>query len=176
MTIFPPEYCSNHDDGLLTLHQVIINNANTLITSLAQQCNILPDQVFQLVVVGNPVMIHLFLGLNPSGLAGAPFIGIVTDAFSCRAGELGLLVHCEARLIMPPQGRGFIGSDALAGLLTLPNPAPFPYLYLDIGTNSEVIPADKKGWAASAAAGPAFEGAGIRCGMRAVHGAIDHFC
>lgn len=170
------EYCSNHDDGLLTLHQVIINNANTLITSLAQQCNILPDQVFQLVMVGNPVMTHLFLGLNPGGLAGVPFTGIITDAFSCRAVELGLLAHRDAQLTIPPQGRGFIGSDALAGLLTLPDPRPLPYLYLDIGTNSEVILADKKGmWAASAAAGPAFEGAGIRCGMRAVHGAIDHF-
>jgi uncharacterized 2Fe-2S/4Fe-4S cluster protein (DUF4445 family) len=170
------DYCLSHDDGLQTLHQVIVNNANTLIASLVRQCKSLPDQVYRLVVVGNPVMTHFVLGLNPAGLAAAPFSGIITDAYSCRAGAVGLAAHREALLVIPPQARGFIGSDALAGLLTLPCPPPLPYLFIDIGTNSEVILAGQKGmWAASAAAGPAFEGAGIRCGMRAVHGAIDHF-
>ncbi|MGI6435163.1 MAG: ASKHA domain-containing protein [Syntrophomonadaceae bacterium] len=170
------QYANEHDDGLQTLHQVIINNVNAMIADMAEQSGSKPEQVYQVVAVGNPVMIHLFLGLNPLGLAAAPFAGIITDAFTCQAAELGLVAYRDAKVHIPPPGGSFIGSDALVGLLTLPNPSPLPYLYIDIGTNGEVILADNTGmWAASAAAGPAFEGAGIRCGMRASLGAIDHF-
>lgn len=170
------QYVTQHDDGLQTLHQVIVNNVNAMITSMAEHSGSMPEQVYQVVIVGNPVMTHLFLGLNPLGLASAPFAGIITDAFTCRAAELGLVAYRDAEVHIPPPGGGFVGSDALAGLLTLPSPPPLPYLYIDIGTNGEVILADQTGmWAASAAAGPAFEGGGIRCGMRASLGAIDHF-
>lgn len=170
------QYISEHDDGLQTLHQVIINNINALVGDLAKKSAIRPEQVYQVVAVGNPVMIHLFLGLNPHGLATAPFVGLIGDTFTCPAAELGLVAHRSARTYIPPPGAGFVGSDALAGLLTLPDPPPWPYLYIDIGTNGEVILVEKAAlWAASASAGPAFEGAGIRCGMRAAPGAIDHF-
>lgn len=169
------QYVLSHDDGLQNLQQVIINNANTLITNLTNHVHSVPQEVYKLTMVGNPVMTHLFLGLSPVGLAQSPFCGIISDAYRCRAAELGLLTHPEAELLVPPQAAGFIGSDALVGILTLRQGISLPYLFIDLGTNSEVILAGTEGiYAASAAAGPAFEGAGIRCGMRAAPGAIDH--
>lgn len=170
------EYAAENESGLQTLHQVMVNNINLMIAEMAEQSGSKPEQVYQVAAVGNPVMTHMFLGLNPLGLAAAPFLGIISDAFTCRAAELGLTAYRDAEIHIPPAGAGFVGSDALAGLLTLPDPSPMPYLYIDIGTNGEVILADNTGvWATSAAAGPAFEGAGIRSGMRAGPGAIDHF-
>ncbi len=170
------QYVLNHDDGLQTLHQVIINNTNTLLAHLTKSCSSHPQEIYRLVMVGNPVMTHLFLGLNPAGMAQSPFCGIITDAYRCNAAELGVVAHRKAELLVPPQAGGFIGADALTGLLTLKEPIPTPYVFIDIGTNSEVILDSGGGmWAASAAAGPAFEGAGIRCGMKAANGAIDHF-
>ncbi len=170
------QYVNEHDDGLQTLHQVIVNNVNALISTMAEQISARSKEVYQLVAVGNPVMIHLLLGLNPRGLATAPFVGLIADEITCRVADLGLVAYRGAKLHIPPAGGGFIGSDALVGLLTLPASPPLPYLYVDVGTNGEVILADgERLWAASAAAGPAFEGAGIRSGMRAALGAIDHF-
>ncbi len=169
-------YVMSHEDGLHTLQQVVINNINTILAKLANTCGSQTDRVYRVVAVGNPVMTHLLLGLNPAGLAQAPFCGIITADYRCGAAGLGLMVHPEAELEVPPQAGGFVGADALSGLLTLKEPVVRPYMFIDIGTNSEVILASAEGlWAASAAAGPAFEGAGVRCGMKAASGAIDHF-
>lgn len=170
------QYCAAHEEGLQTLHQVVINNLNQMITSLITGVGANADQIQRLVVVGNPVMLHLFLGLNPQGLAAAPFAGIITDAFSCRARDLNIMAHHSAEIYLPPQLGGFVGADTTAGLLAIPGSLPENFLFIDIGTNGEVIlKSGQRFWAASAAAGPAFEGSGITSGMRAAAGAIDHF-
>lgn len=170
------QYCTAHEEGLQTLHQVVINNLNQMITSLITGMGAHADQIQRLVVVGNPVMLHLFLGLNPQGMAAAPFAGIITDAFSCRAWDLNIMAHHSAEIYLPPQLGGFVGADTTAGLLAIPDGLPEKCLFIDIGTNGEVVlKSGERFWAASAAAGPAFEGSGITSGMRAAAGAIDHF-
>ena len=117
-------------------------------------------------VVGNPVMLSFYLGRSLSGLTRHPF----TSAISERS-----IIKRHRDHVFPVIG-GFVGGDTLAGLYALADRAhaPLTRLYIDLGTNGEVAVMDRRQiWAASTAAGPAFEGAGIACGSLAVPGAID---
>jgi uncharacterized 2Fe-2S/4Fe-4S cluster protein (DUF4445 family) len=167
-------YCLDNSDGLTRLHQVLINNINGAIEELLRDAEISPDDIYDFVVVGNPVMLHLLLGVNPSGFAIAPYSGIVVDELNFSAYELGFIAGDKAMVYILPQAGGFIGADTIGGLLTLQMQKAGIYLFIDVGTNGEVVLC-KKGqfFAASAAAGPAFEGGGITCGARAGEGVID---
>lgn len=167
-------YCLDNPDGLARLHQVLINNINTAIEELLRDTEISPDDIYDFAVVGNPVMIHLLLGINPSGFAAAPYSGVVVDELNFSARELGFTAGNNAMVYILPQAGGFIGADTIGGLLTLQSQKAGIYIFIDVGTNGEVVLC-KKGqfFAASAAAGPAFEGGGITCGARAGAGVID---
>lgn len=115
-----------------------------------------------------------FLGLNPAGFAAAPYVGLFNDQLQCSARSLGLRAAQEAECYILPQIGGFVGADTVAALLSIPMDQNNTYLLVDVGTNSEIVlKHQEEMWAASAAAGPAFEGGGITCGMRAGEGAID---
>ncbi|KUG04736.1 methyltransferase corrinoid activation protein [hydrocarbon metagenome] len=167
-------YCMGNDDGMKTLHQVLINSINICIEELIDEISITEQDIFAFSVAGNPVMLHFFLGLSPAGFAAAPYVGVFNDEIICPARQLGLKSAQEAECYILPQIGGFVGADTIAALLSIPENDDHTYLLVDIGTNGEVV-LSKKGqmWAASAAAGPAFEGGGITCGMRAGEGAID---
>jgi len=167
-------YCLDNPDGLTRLHQVLINNINTAIEELLRDAEIGADGIYDFAIVGNPVMLHLLLGINPSGFAAAPYSGVIVDELNFSAGELGFTAGDNAMVYILPQAGGFIGADTIGGLLTLQSQKAGSYLFIDIGTNGEVVLC-KKGqfFAASAAAGPAFEGGGISCGARAGTGIID---
>lgn len=168
-------YCREQADGAELLHQLLIDQLNDM------NAEILPlagenGAIMKVCAVGNPVMLHLLLGLPVNGFAAAPYSGIFSGAVDCAAAGIGLAVDPLAQLQIPPQLGGFVGADAVAGLLTLPTGDEDKDLFIDIGTNGEIVLCHEgKYHAASAAAGPAFEGAGIACGMRAVTGAIDHW-
>mgnify|MGYP001016896811 FL=1 len=119
-------------------------------------------------------MLHLLLGINPSGFAAAPYSGVVVDELNFSARELGFTAGDNAMVYILPQAGGFIGADTIGGLLTLQSRKAGIYLFIDVGTNGEVVLC-KRGqfFAASAAAGPAFEGGGISSGARAGAGIID---
>lgn len=168
-------YTLEHPEGLELMQRIIVNNINTMIETMLSECEQEQDSICKVMVVGNPVMLHLLWGFEVSSLGLAPYTGIFSRAISCQARQLGLNVNPVAPVFVLPQLGGFVGADTTACLLTVPDISEHNYLLLDIGTNGEIVLAYKGTfWTASAAAGPAFEGGGIRCGMRAAEGAIHH--
>jgi len=164
------------DEGLALLQSEIIACLNQLIEKLASSAGIHRYFIYEAVAVGNPCMTHLVLGVRPSNIAFAPFIPAFTEALCVPASSVGLLINPAAKLQLLPGVAGYVGSDIVAGIVAnaIHQPGP-PRLYIDIGTNGEVVLAvDGKLSACSTAAGPAFEGGEITFGMRAASGAVDH--
>jgi len=167
-------YCLENQGGLNDLHQVLINNINAMIENLLISTAVSAESIFETVVVGNPVMLHFFLGLPVTGFASHPYQGLFVDQLSIAAASLKLKVNPGGRIVVLPQINGFVGADTVSCLLNIPDWKKSKFILIDIGTNGEVVIGNKgRLWAASAAAGPALEGGQIRCGMRAVKGAID---
>jgi uncharacterized 2Fe-2S/4Fe-4S cluster protein (DUF4445 family) len=136
-----------------------------------------PDEVYEVAVAGNATMTHLALGIDPEPLGMAPFI-LSTRLFpEVLAAELGLVgaVHPRARAVVFPAFGAYVGGDITAGLLAAGMDRDARVrLFIDIGTNCEIVLGNREWLLATAApAGPAFEGAAIRCGMRAAEGAIE---
>jgi uncharacterized 2Fe-2S/4Fe-4S cluster protein (DUF4445 family) len=167
-------YCLENQDGLAELHQVLINNINAMIEDLLTTAAASVKDVYEMVVVGNPVMLHFFLGLPIAGLATHPCQGLFLDELTVTASSLDLNMNQGGKIVVLPQIGGFVGADTVSCLLNIPNWNKTKFILIDIGTNGEVVIGNRgKLWAASAAAGPALEGGQIRCGMRAAEGAID---
>lgn len=168
------KYCQDNPEGLATLHQVLLNNANSLAEDLLKVVGGGPENIYRYTVVGNPVMLHLFTGLNPAGYASAPYLGVFDSDLYWPVYDMGLTGNREAWVHILPQIGGFVGADTIACLLAVAGEQKHPYLLLDIGTNGELVLSNgEQNWAASAAAGPAFEGGNLTSGMRAAGGAID---
>jgi len=152
-----------------------VRTLNDIILALCEECDESPASVHRLTVAGNTTMQQILLGLDPSPLGEKPFAPAFVAAQTVQAASLGLACHPDAQITVFPQIGGFVGGDTVAGLLashfdTLPRPT----LLVDIGTNGEIaLLKDGRIYAASTAAGPAFEGARIHQGMRAAAGAID---
>jgi uncharacterized 2Fe-2S/4Fe-4S cluster protein (DUF4445 family) len=128
-----------------------------------------------MTVVGNPIMHHLFLGLDPTELGGAPFALTIDGGFSTRAGELGLELAPGAHVYALPCIAGHVGADAAGvALAEAPHLRDELTLIADVGTNAEILYGNReKLLACSSPTGPAFEGAQISCGQRAAPGAIE---
>lgn len=128
----------------------------------------------KILVVGNPAMIHLFLGVDPGPIGVAPYVPAFKEARCTNSAELGFK-HLSLQVDTLPQISGFIGGDILAATLAsdITN-QPEGTLLADIGTNGEIVYKSKSDlYATSCATGPAFEGASITCGMQAIPGAIE---
>jgi len=149
---------------------------NALFAEIAQQAEIEIEQIVDAVFVCNPVMHHLFLGIDPFELGQAPFALATSDSMSLRASDLDLELHPAARLYMLPCIAGHVGADAAAVALSeAPDQSDDLVLLVDVGTNAEIILGNKsKVLACSSPTGPAFEGAQISSGQRAAPGAIEH--
>jgi uncharacterized 2Fe-2S/4Fe-4S cluster protein (DUF4445 family) len=134
-----------------------------------------PAEVYEVALAGNATMTHLVLGIDPEPLGMAPFI-MATRLFpEVLAADLGIGVHPRARAVVFPAFGAYVGGDITAGLLAsgMDRDARIR-LFVDIGTNCEIVLGNREWLLATAApAGPAFEGAAIRCGMRAAEGAIE---
>ncbi len=134
-----------------------------------------PHEVYEVALAGNATMTHIALGIDPEPLGMAPFI-LSTRLFpEVLAADLGLPVHPRARAVVFPSFGAYVGGDITAGLLAsgMDRDARVR-LFIDIGTNCEIVLGNREWLLATAApAGPAFEGAAIRCGMRAAEGAIE---
>jgi uncharacterized 2Fe-2S/4Fe-4S cluster protein (DUF4445 family) len=162
-------------DGLKDLHTAIIDAVNGMTAELCERGGIPADSVYSIAFSGNTTMEHLFCGLSPAQLGQAPFAPAFARGLRQNASELGLRVHPRAVAFVSPVIGGFVGGDTVAGMLaTRLEMLEKPALMVDIGTNGEIVLAAEDGIrAASTAAGPAFEGARITCGMRATEGAIE---
>ncbi|WP_306030661.1 ASKHA domain-containing protein [Stappia sp. MMSF_3263] len=148
---------------------------DALVAKLVADVGATREDVVDAVFVGNPIMHHLFLGIDPTELGGAPFALAVSGAVHTRAVDVGLELNPGARVYMLPCIAGHVGADAAAAALsTRPFEAEAMTLVVDIGTNAEILLGNRERLlAASSPTGPAFEGAEISCGQRAAPGAIE---
>ncbi|MGE5380747.1 MAG: ASKHA domain-containing protein [Methylocystaceae bacterium] len=159
-------YALQGDDNRDLLRRLVINMINHLLAGVDT------SQVKVISIVGNPAMIHLFVGADIRGLSVYPYRGEIEGPMMLTAKEAGLELPGHIPVYLPPGAGLYVGSDALAGAVSLlPQPN---FLLIDLGTNAEIIAMTADKWlAVSAAAGPALEGASIYQGMRAVPGAIS---
>jgi uncharacterized 2Fe-2S/4Fe-4S cluster protein (DUF4445 family) len=156
------------------LGPVIRQEVGGLVSSLLDGSGVAPGGLARVVLVGNTAMHHLFGGLDVAPLAAYPFETPSPGPLSWRAEALGWSRAAGAEVVFLPCLGGFVGSDVLAGIrATGLDRAPQPSALYDLGTNGEIVVGDRdRLTCASAAAGPAFEGARISCGMRAAAGAV----
>ncbi len=166
---------SLHGQNLEKLQDLIVEAVNVLIEQASAQAGIDTKSIYLVSVVGNTTMQHLFLGLSPRHIAVPPFVGVLYAGLDFAARDLGLRIHDGGRVTLLPHVAGYVGADIVAGVLaTGLYREERPTLLIDVGTNAEIVlAANGTLYACSAAAGPAFEGANISCGMRAGTGAVD---
>ncbi len=159
------------------LREAIVDDINNLITTLISRNNIRLSDVMAVVCAGNTAMIHFLLELDPSNLRREPFIPVCTYPPPIRASEVGIKINPRGLLYSLPSIASWIGADVTAGILaTGLYQADELTMLIDIGTNGEIVIGNKD-WmvCCSASAGPAFEGSGVKSGMRAAEGAIEKF-
>ncbi|MDO9541338.1 MAG: ASKHA domain-containing protein, partial [Kiritimatiellia bacterium] len=168
-------FCREDGNGLGQLQRVIVGAMNNIIDKLILEGKIARSDIYEIVIAGNTTMQQIACGINPSALGEMPFVPVFTDALELHASELGLDINPNGRVYIFPQIGGFVGGDTVAGLVASRLiDLDETTLFVDIGTNGEIVLKHKnKIMAASVAAGPAFEGARISCGMRATGGAIE---
>ncbi len=170
-------YTMTEADGLATLQTRVVDTINTLFDQLLAASGVARENVYEAVVVGNATMLHLLLGIDPEPISVAPFIPTLEAAITLPAADIGLRLHPQARLSTLPHLGAYVGADIVAGVLATGlarERDEMLRLYVDVGTNGEIVlGSSKKTLATAAPAGPAFEGAQIKCGMRASDGAIE---
>lgn len=169
------EHVMNDSRGLEHLNKRVIGVINRLLAKLTQAAEISREEIFQVAVVGNTTMSHLFLGLDPTYLASSPFIPVSAHLVRTEAKDVGLEIFAHAPVYMLPNIAGYVGADTLGVILSTGiHKQEGACLAIDIGTNGEIVlAASDKLLTCSTAAGPAFEGAQIQFGMRAANGAIE---
>jgi uncharacterized 2Fe-2S/4Fe-4S cluster protein (DUF4445 family) len=157
------------------LQEKVVAEINQMAGELCRSVGADQEQIADFVVVGNTAMHHLFTGLSVQQLGEAPYVPALRGALNTPAREIGLNGAPGANLYMPPNIAGYVGADHTAMLIAAGlNRTESTALALDIGTNTEIsLAKDGKLVSCSCASGPAFEGAHIHAGMRAVPGAIE---
>ncbi|MGY6695191.1 MAG: ASKHA domain-containing protein [Roseinatronobacter sp.] len=169
-------YVMMNPGGEIEMTRAVREGMNTLIAEIAKEANISTREIMETVIVCNPVMHHLLLGLDPVELGQAPFALATSDALSVDARELDLTaMNPAARAYLLPCIAGHVGADAAAVALSeSPETSEDLVLVVDVGTNAEILLGDKRRvLACSSPTGPAFEGAQISSGQRAAPGAIE---
>ncbi|MEO1143896.1 MAG: ASKHA domain-containing protein, partial [Pseudomonadota bacterium] len=168
-------YVMMNPDGREAMTVAVRAALNALIENVCTEARVEPKDILDLVFVGNPIMHHLFLGIDPTELGGAPFALAVSGAVHNWASDLDLIVNKGARVYVLPCIAGHVGADAAAVTLCEgPHRQDSQMLVVDVGTNAEIVLGNaQRTVAASSPTGPAFEGAEISCGQRAAPGAIE---
>lgn len=168
-------YSMMNPSGADEMTTAVQEGMNALFTQIAAEAQIDRNQIMDAVFVCNPVMHHLFLGIDPFELGQAPFALATSESLSLRAIELNLNIHPAARIYILPCIAGHVGADAAAVALSeAPDKSEDLVLVVDVGTNAEILLGNKdKVLACSSPTGPAFEGAQISSGQRAAPGAIE---
>ena len=164
-----------NEGGANEMTKAVRDGLSELISGAAKQAGCQPDDVLEVVLVGNPVMHHLVLGIDPIELGGAPFALAVDERVDVRADELSLGLHAGSRVYLLPCIAGHVGADAAGVVLAeAPHKQDEIHLLIDVGTNAEIVLGNRNHMlAASSPTGPAFEGAQISAGQRAAPGAIE---
>ncbi len=163
--------------GLKTLQEKVIRTINNIIEEVCKEVVISPSDINYIMAAGNTVMSHLLLGLNPKYIREAPYVPTVSRFPLTKIARLGIHAHPSVRLYLYPCIASYVGGDIVAGVHACQMAKSEEVcLFIDIGTNGEIVVGNQE-WMVCAAcsAGPAFEGGGIRFGMRASPGAIEKF-
>lgn len=167
-------YELEHEDG--HLGKIVRRAMNELLRDLAKKAGIKTEDIYGISVAANTAMHHLFLGLSPKSLVFAPYEAAMIKKQTLLASDYDIFIHPEGILRVLPNIGSFVGADTSACLSAIQfNELDELTLMIDIGTNGEIVLGNKdRILVCSTAAGPAFEGAKIECGMRGADGAIDH--
>ena len=165
------------DGGLKKMQELVVQTINGLVEQITRRQKVDPDDITAIIAAGNTTMTQLFLGVDPKYIRLSPYVPTASYFPALRARDLGLAVREHVIVNVYPSVASYVGGDVVSGLL-----AAGVYrdsaltLYIDLGTNGEIVVGNKD-WMACAAcsAGPAFEGGGVKFGMRATDGAIEDF-
>jgi uncharacterized 2Fe-2S/4Fe-4S cluster protein (DUF4445 family) len=168
-------YVMMNPDGREAMTIAVREAINSLIGRVCEEGGVSREDIFDCVFVGNPIMHHLFLGIDPTELGQAPFALAVSGALQVWAHDIDIKVNRGARLYMLPCIAGHVGADAAGATLSEgPYRQDQMMLLVDVGTNAEIVLGNRnRVVAASSPTGPAFEGAEISSGQRAAPGAIE---
>jgi uncharacterized 2Fe-2S/4Fe-4S cluster protein (DUF4445 family) len=168
-------YAMMNEGGASELTRVVQTAIDDAIGSLSAEAGVDRDEILEVVLVGNPIMHHLFLGLDPTSLGAAPFNLVTDESVRVDARDLAINIHPRGRVYVLPCVAGHVGADAAAAMLSeAPHKSPAIQLLVDVGTNAEIVLGNaERILAASSPTGPAFEGAQISAGQRAAPGAIE---
>jgi len=168
-------YAMMHPGGAQQMTDAVRDALNALAADVAREAQIEVTDILELTVVGNPIMHHLLLGIDPTELGGAPFALATDSALGLHASELGLQLHPGARVYTLPCIAGHVGADTAGMILSeRPDLSEKLTLLVDVGTNAEIVLGNSERLlACSSPTGPAFEGAQISSGQRAAPGAIE---
>ena len=168
-------YVMLHEGGEVELTTAVRKALDGLLAALANKTDIKRVEILELAIVGNPIMHHLLLGIDPTPLGSAPFALATDTAVSTTTAELGVFAHPGARVYVLPCIAGHVGADTAGVILAEePHEAEAMTLVVDVGTNAEIVLGNRdRLLAASSPTGPAFEGAQISSGQRAAPGAIE---
>ncbi len=168
-------YAMMNPGGAADMTRVVREAINTLVNQAAAEAMIDPGFIMETVIVANPVMHHLLLGIDPVELGQAPFALATAKSMTLWASEIDISMHPDARIYILPCIAGHVGADAAAVALSeAPNQSEELTLVVDVGTNAEILLGDhRRVLACSSPTGPAFEGAQISSGQRAAPGAIE---
>jgi len=167
---------SNRPDRLLELRYLVLKTINKLIKQVCDDNDLEPEEICNAALSGNTTMIHLLLGLNPEYIRLEPYTPTLYEAPCLSADEIGIDINPGSRIYISPAVGSYVGGDITAGLLCtdLSTDTDEINLLIDIGTNGEIVIGNSEFLMTCAcSAGPAFEGGGIDCGMRAAPGAIE---
>ncbi|BCL63189.1 ferredoxin [Desulfomarina profundi] len=168
---------SQRSGGLRILQEKVVYTINTIIEDICKKIIINPSDISYIMAAGNTVMSHLLLGIDPKYIREAPYVPSVNQFPLTKAADLGIMAHPSVRLFLYPCVASYVGGDIVAGVHSCQmHKSDAITLFIDIGTNGEIVVGNKD-WMVCAAcsAGPAFEGGGIKFGMRASSGAIENF-
>ena len=170
-------YTATTSGGLQKLQKEILDAINLQLDHFFKVAEITDNELAKITIAGNTTMLHLLLGVDPLPIALAPFKPAFIDEQILKGRELNLHCHPEAEIKILPSIAAYIGADIVAGIASIrPSSRYQKYLFMDIGTNGELaLVTPETIWCCATAAGPAFEGANISCGMSALEGAISVF-
>ncbi|MFP4082315.1 MAG: ASKHA domain-containing protein [Candidatus Aminicenantes bacterium] len=165
--------CLN-DENLKKMRDSILNTLNNMINSMLQKNKVKKSHVYEVVIAGNTSMNHFLLGLPVNNLAVSPFSAVFSSLPEFSSSELGFDLSRQGKAYIVPNIKSFVGGDISAGLTASDLAGrKGKYLFIDLGTNGEIVlKRGRRFVATSTAAGPAFEGMNISCGMLALPGAI----
>lgn len=162
------------EGGLERLSQLIRHCLNQIIAELCSAAEVTRQQIYAVTIAGNATMVHLVLEISPSTLVRKPYAALFKCISPLSPREMELEINPQGKVLVLPNIASFVGSDTTAAIVAVDQDiAQSPLLLVDLGTNGEMVIGDgNRLYACSTAAGPAFEGAHIRDGMRATDGAI----